>query len=1232
MKSEEFLLPLGAAFAPDITPNINGGYPILAWQTYVPFDPGTPGDEEFSVSVIQPDHGFVSANINSGKKGQAVILSVSPEQGYILDHYTVNGKAIQGAVFLLTEDSEVSALMRERAGEYAPGWNKQRPSFGVYILNEDGKTGTLIGNWNYDVGKETYVDASGNEASFITTFDEPLVYSGIDRMPAARLGVVKKGILAEDLIDYYNANNGVYPDITDENYADFTILASTNSRASEDPYTSNDPNYPGKWALPSVLDDFTDQARYYYPDFLKGANTGEQIKTKPLGEGVSSESVIAVTSYNERVLEISEDVIGRNGMIDDDEELAAAVAYLLGKADNERALRNFDGMAPMDDSGVYGANNPRLPLGADGSYWIGSVWITPPGASAGTPDPDDRVFSVDAPVLTGGVLTPNPAEATEGEPVTVTVYTAAGYRLVPGSLKYDGRAIDADANGVYSFKMPAWNVTLSADFIETAAPATPPEQGDDDAFKDGIKGSGDIYAGSWDGKSIDLRWFDPDRSSYTINTPAELAGLAALVNGLYNREIDTVAGKASYIHVNTGLGDDDGPAGNNKSTPTYHFGEFDFAGKTVYLGSNIDMGRNNNYMPIGGQYLMKPGDSTTRVDASFNGVFDGRGHTVIIYTDRHVSGVNYGDGSSVGLIGRLGNHDNEGERVSGQAVKNVAVDGSVRANRSVGGIVGKIGKTIGGATIENCANFAAISSTDAKGVGGIVGAAWNGGVIRSCYNAGTVNGTHPNPAGGIAGSVEIPIENSYSRGDVTAPSGYAMGIGTNNGGAPVPETGYYLAGSAKDGGWYTGGSADNSGMRTETYMKSDEFVTLLGSGFVKDTNNINKGYPVLRWQGGTAVSSPAATPEDGSKPTVNVPSTTTVKDGEAVTVVEVPDKDNPISDGESSRLVVNVDTGGESVNKITTEMPAEFVKQASESKSDIEIRSEVANVLIPEKAVTELAAGGKDISVKAEKNESGNTYIFTVESDGKALPSVDGGIRAAIPAKDAGAGTVAVLVHADGTSEIIKKSVIIEDDLLVPLSGSATIRIEDRAKSFTDVPDGAWYADAVRFVTGREIFNGTSETEFSPNAPMTRAMLVTVLYRLENEPGAITDEIFSDVSMGKYYTEAVAWASENGIVTGTGDGIFEPNAEITREQLAAILYRYADAQGIDVSSKSDISTFPDAKEVSSWSGDALSWAVSAGIITGRSNIVGTELAPKGTATRAEVAAMIMRFIEGAAKF
>jgi hypothetical protein len=793
------------------------------------------------------------------------------------------------------------------------------------------------------------------------------------------------------------------------------------------------------------------------------------------------------------------------------------------------------------------------------------------------------------PAISNGALTPDPASATAEETVTVAVAPIAGYRLVPGSLKYDGRTINA-ANGAYTFEMPAWDVTLTAQFIEVAGSG-------------GGQTSGNVSATVWDGKSLDLTWFDPSANAYHISTPAQLAGLAALVNGLYNAEIDTVAGNASYIRVNTGLGDEDGPQGNNKSTATYHYGDYNFAGKTVYLEADINMG-SANYMPIGGQYLMVPNDATTRIDASFNGVFDGQGHTVTINADRHVSTGNFGDGSSVGLIGRLGVHDNDpiSMRASGLAVRNVAVRGSVHANRSVGGIVGKIGKNNGGAIIENCANFADVSSTDAKGVGGIVGAAWNGGEIRNCYNAGNVSGTHTNPAGGIAGSAEIAIINSYNVGTITAPSGYAMGIGTNNGGAPLPENSYYLDSSASDGGWYTGGAADNTGVKTAAYMKLDEFVSLLGDAFVKDTRNINNGYPVLAWQGGAPVA--PSSPDT------------------ATTVV-----DAPVALSEDPTLVViNVDTGGAAVSSITAEVTAENVKAIADNGSSIEVRSDLGSVRLPNAAITDLAGKADEkIDVKLTK-DSADTYTLALTADDKPVATVTGGIKLTLPAENANSGTVAVLVRQDGTEDVIKKSFIKDGKLNIPLDGSATVKLVDNAKAFADVGSGSWYNDSVRFASSHELFTGTGADKFSPEASMTRGMLVTVLYRLENEPPA-TGDLFADVASDAYYANAVLWAAANDIVFGTGAGKFSPDTEITREQLATMLHRYHQFSILNsqfsIDTSSDVSVFPDADDVSDWAEDAMRWAVSIGLIQGRDGA----LAPQGTATRAEVATVLRRFIE-----
>ncbi len=179
---------------------------------------------------------------------------------------------------------------------------------------------------------------------------------------------------------------------------------------------------------------------------------------------------------------------------------------------------------------------------------------------------------------------------------------------------------------------------------------------------------------------------------------------------------------------------------------------------------------------------------------------------------------------------------------------------------------------------------------------------------------------------------------------------------------------------------------------------------------------------------------------------------------------------------------------------------------------------------------------------------------------------------------------------------------------------------------FTDVPYGTWYYDSVETCAELELFNGTSPAKFSPNKTMTRAMLVTVLWRLDGEktPNAPAD--FADVPSGSWYTDAVAWASENGIVNGVGKGRFNPNGNVTREQIATILRRYAESKGIDTGAQADLSTYPDAEEISSYAKDAMAWANAVGLING--NKIGQTilLQPKGDATRAQVAAILIRYI------
>lgn len=170
---------------------------------------------------------------------------------------------------------------------------------------------------------------------------------------------------------------------------------------------------------------------------------------------------------------------------------------------------------------------------------------------------------------------------------------------------------------------------------------------------------------------------------------------------------------------------------------------------------------------------------------------------------------------------------------------------------------------------------------------------------------------------------------------------------------------------------------------------------------------------------------------------------------------------------------------------------------------------------------------------------------------------------------------------------------------------------------FADVPQDNWLADAVKYVSENKLMNGTSTTAFSPNENMSRAMLATVLYRMSGET-AEADSSFGDVSSSAYYAAAVNWASSKGIVNGMGADAFSPNASITREQLAAMLYRYAGEPSVSA----DLSAYTDAVSISPYAEKAVEWCVAKGILSGKS---ATRLAPQDTATRAECAAMLQRF-------
>lgn len=180
---------------------------------------------------------------------------------------------------------------------------------------------------------------------------------------------------------------------------------------------------------------------------------------------------------------------------------------------------------------------------------------------------------------------------------------------------------------------------------------------------------------------------------------------------------------------------------------------------------------------------------------------------------------------------------------------------------------------------------------------------------------------------------------------------------------------------------------------------------------------------------------------------------------------------------------------------------------------------------------------------------------------------------------------------------------------------------------FTDVVAGTWYYGAAAYAYNNGLFAGMTPTTFAPNATMTRAMLVSVLWRLAGAPAPKAPNTFVDVPDGAWYTDAVTWAAENGVVSGIGGSRFDPSGFVTREQTAEILYNYAHSKGYDVSARADLTAFPDAGSVSGWAEEALSWANAAGLINGTVRDGQTILDPQGSASRAQVAMILMNYVE-----
>lgn len=280
--------------------------------------------------------------------------------------------------------------------------------------------------------------------------------------------------------------------------------------------------------------------------------------------------------------------------------------------------------------------------------------------------------------------------------------------------------------------------------------------------------------------------------------------------------------------------------------------------------------------------------------------------------------------------------------------------------------------------------------------------------------------------------------------------------------------------------------------------------------------------------------------------------------------------------------------------------------------------------------------GGTVTPSTTVKTESAKNGSFTVSdkyaSAGKTVKVTpkanEGYVVDQVTVTDKNGNNITVTQNADGTYSFVMPAKSAQ-----PVDVKVTFKEEEQvhvcpSEKYTDVNTEAWYHEGVDFAIENKLMVGTGENIFSPNGITTRAQLVTILYRLDGEPAVTKDIPFADVPADQWYTDAVNWAAANGIVNGYGDGKFGPDDTITREQMAAILYRYASYKGYSVSDLANLTGYTDAASVNEWASTAMRWAVAEGLIEGTS---ATTLAPSGDSTRAQVATILMRFCEGVVK-
>ena len=938
-----------------------------------------------------------------------------------------------------------------------------------------------------------------------------------------------------------------------------------------------------------------------------------------------------------------------------------------------------DHMGTIDEENipedVTGKGNIAIPAnfcktGAQFAFVFESAART--GASAAIDNVDFAAGTTPAPVaryavkiaeMTNGTVTANKATATEGETITLTVKPDAGYHLK--SLMAGDETL---TSAPYTFKMPAKEVTVSALFEKDA------EQPTTGSYKDGT------YTGSATGHggkvSVTVTVKNGNISSIEVTEQQEtpkywekakatisaLLGLGddASVDAVDTKTGATLSSEAIRQAVKNALKNAE-EADGSESNP-YVIANIDqlkafadavnkgnsYAGKYVVLGANLDLSEIAIWAPIG--------NSDHGKTNAFAGTFDGKGYTV-----SHVNCGKAGAAASYEAIGFFGVVSGTVKNLNVQIDKfyntyseyNIAMGGLVgileskavidhcsvtgpdfalsdegTAAKVVGGLVGHMKSnslvanswsdiyisagslalntqiSVGGicgqqaqnSLIANSASFGSVVSTVMTGklrVGGLVGQ--TSGAIYNCYTSSTTKAT-------LMGT-------DFKADDAAATTAIGHLIGSSTTGAALYDC-YYdknadqfsnsdMAGDPSEGkterrqatGWENGseGKTDESFIeaKTASELASDAFAMVL-NGNTK--NNIKKAASDY-FKGKNLLTDAVSTWEDKAD-------------------------DGFLSWKLTGDRVLFGDTAVVTVDVASVALLEQRSVAYGTAKNALKLPETVEVTLSNNKKVN------LSVHWTCDKYDGNTAGDYTFEgtlllTDGitnpkslkayvvvKVQPKQDGGNTGGGGSGGGGGGS-----SGGGSSS----------------GGSGNTGNNGSSSTpFLDIRTH-WAKSAIESAVAKGLFTGTSATTFHPDQAMNRAMLVTVLYRMEKEPTAEGDgKRFADVSAGAYYAKAVAWASDKGIVAGYSETQFGPEDTITREQLAVILNRYATYKGYNTSKTADLAAFQDADQISEWARVPVQWANAMKLLNGRTS---TTLAPKGSATRAEVAKILVTFLD-----